>query len=48
MGAVSTKNNDNGREILELDDDSDIESDDAQETGVSNDLKREEEHEARN
>ena len=36
---VSTKNDENGREILELDDDSDIEGDDAKETGVSNDLK---------
>ena len=38
-GAVSTKNDENGREILELDDDSDIEGDDAKETDVSNDLK---------
>ena len=40
-GAVSTKNDENGREILELDDDSDIEGDgdDAKETSVSNDLK---------
>ena len=38
-GAVSTKNDENRREILLLDDDSDIEGDDAKETGVSNDLK---------
>jgi hypothetical protein len=42
---VSKKNNGNGREILELNDDSDIESDDykvdddAKETGESNDQK---------